>query len=79
MENIVENENILDVRGEICPYPMLKTNKELDAVNSPELKVLTDHSPALMTIPPQAIKRGYSCEIEETSQGEWSIKLTNKN
>ena len=32
MENIVENENILDVRGEICPYPMLKTNKELDAV-----------------------------------------------
>ena len=79
MENLVENENILDVRGEICPYPMLKTNKELDAVNSPELKVLTDHSPALMTIPPQAIKRGYSCEIEETSQGEWSIKLTKQN
>ena len=32
----MESENILDVRGEICPYPMLKTNKELDAVNSPE-------------------------------------------
>mgnify|MGYP001135287859 CR=1 FL=1 len=79
MENLVENENILDVRGEICPYPMLKTNKELDAVNSPELTVLTDHSPALMTIPPQAIKRGYSCEIEETSQGEWIIKLTKQN
>jgi len=76
---LVENENILDVRGEICPYPMLKTNKELDTVNSHELKVLTDHSPALMTIPPQAIKRGYSCEIEELSQGEWTIKLTKQN
>ena len=68
---------ILDVRGEICPYPMLKTNKQLDEITPDieQLDVITDHSPVLMTIPPQAIKRGYSCEIEETVRGEWRIRL----
>jgi len=71
------NQETLDVRGEICPYPMLKTNKQLDEI-TPDIEILdviTDHSPALMTIPPQAVKRGYSCEIEEISQGEWKLHL----
>jgi TusA-related sulfurtransferase len=69
------DKEILDVRGEICPYPMLKTNEQLDA-NIKTLTVITDHAPTLMTIPPQAVKRGYSCDIEETSQGEWTLYLT---
>ena len=51
---------LLDVRGEICPYPMIRTNKELDD-SDPALEtldVLTDHPPALSTIPPEAMKRG---------------------
>ena len=67
----------LDVRGEICPYPMIRTNKELDN-NYPQLMsldVLTDHPPALSTIPHEAMKRGYGCEIEEVNTGEWRIKL----
>jgi TusA-related sulfurtransferase len=39
------------------------------------LEVLTDHPPALSTIPPEAMKRGYGCEIEEMKPGEWKIKL----
>jgi tRNA 2-thiouridine synthesizing protein A len=69
--------SLLDVRGEICPYPMIRTNRELDESN-PALKaldVLTDHPPALSTIPPEAMKRGYSCEIEEVASGEWKIRL----
>ena len=36
---------LLDVRGEICPYPMIRTNKELDGRDpAPQtLDVLTDH------------------------------------
>jgi TusA-related sulfurtransferase len=67
----------LDLKGEICPYPMMLTNKELDE-NSPgieELEIITDHSPALSTIPPQALKRGYDCQIEEIKNGEWKIQL----
>ena len=67
----------LDVRGEICPYPMMRTNKELDDTVPPltKLDVLTDHPPPLSTIPPEAMKRGYGCEIEEEKPGEWRIKL----
>jgi len=67
----------LDLRGEICPYPMLKTNEELDAnKNIDILEVITDHSPALSTIPPQALKRGYDVEIDEIDNSEWKITLT---
>ena len=67
----------LDVRGEICPYPMLRTNRELDESDPKpnSLDVITDHPPALSTIPPEAMKRGYGCEIEEIKPGEWKIKL----
>ena len=78
----MSNDNLatqatLDVRGEICPYPMMRTNQELDDRGPAltELDVLTDHPPALSTIPPEAMKRGYGCEIEEESPGEWRIKL----
>ncbi len=68
---------VLDVRGEICPYPMLRTNRELDEVRPgiPALDVITDHPPALSTIPPEAMKRGYGCEIEEIDDGEWRIRI----
>ena len=56
---------------------MLRTNKELDEVRPgiAALDVLTDHAPALSTIPPEAMKRGYGCEIEEVRDGEWLIRL----
>ncbi len=68
---------VLDVRGEICPYPMLRTNRELDEVRPgiAALDVITDHPPALSTIPPEAMKRGYGCEIEEIDDGEWRIRI----
>jgi tRNA 2-thiouridine synthesizing protein A len=67
----------LDVRGEICPYPMLRTNRELDEKRPgvARLFVVTDHPPALSTIPPEAMKRGYGCEIEEVKPGEWRIDI----
>jgi tRNA 2-thiouridine synthesizing protein A len=69
---------VLDVRGEICPYPMLRTNDELDKKRPGilALDVLTDHAPALSTIPPQALKRGYEVEIDEERPGEWRLHLT---
>ena len=50
---------VLDVRGEICPYPMLKTNEALDGDQKDVqvLDVLTDHPPALSTVPPQAMSK----------------------
>ena len=55
---------------------MMITNKELDSnpkLNS--LEIILDHPPALSTIP-EAMKRGFDCEIEEENDGEWKIYLT---
>ena len=73
-----EQVSVLDVRGEICPYPMMKTNEMLDGDQKgiQILDVLTDHPPALSTVPPQAMKRGYEVEIDELGAGEWRMRLS---
>ena len=66
----------LDVRGEICPYPMMKASEALKKLPSGEsLQVLTDHAPALSTIPWEAAKHGYRASIERVGSPEWLITL----
>jgi TusA-related sulfurtransferase len=67
----------LDVRGEICPYPMMKTVQALKKLRAddPGLEVITDHAPALETIPTQAARLGYTATIVETGTPEWRITL----
>ena len=68
----------LDVRGEICPYPMMKTVQALKKLgpNDEGLEVITDHAPALETIPTQAVRLGYTVDIRETGSPEWRLRLT---
>ncbi len=68
----------LDVRGEICPYPMMRTVSALKklAGDEPTLEVVTDHAPALETIPTQAARLGFRTDIEETGASEWRLMLT---
>jgi tRNA 2-thiouridine synthesizing protein A len=67
----------LDVRGEICPYPMMKASDELKKLPPGEsLEVLTDHAPCLTTIPWEAAKYSYRAEIARVGDPEWRITLT---
>jgi tRNA 2-thiouridine synthesizing protein A len=68
----------LDVRGEICPYPMMRTVTALKklSVEDEGLEVLTDHAPTLETIPTQAARLGYETEIEESGASEWRLLIT---
>jgi len=68
----------LDVRGEICPYPMMRTVSALKKLSIDEstLEVVTDHPPALETIPTQAARLGFRTEVEETGASEWRITIT---
>lgn len=68
----------VDVRGEICPYPMMKAVEAMKKVKGKgeAVEVLTDHAPALETIPPQAAQHGFSVTIEEIGSPEWRIILT---
>ena len=66
----------LDVRGEICPYPMMKASEALKKLSTGEsLQVRTDHAPALSTIPWEAAKQGYRASIERVGSPEWLITL----
>lgn len=67
----------LDVRGEICPYPMMKAVEQLKQLKGDEsLEVLTDHAPALSTIPWEAAKLGYGTAITSSGAAEWRLQLT---
>ena len=66
----------IDVRGEICPYPMMKASEALQKLPQGEtLQVLTDHAPALSTIPWEAAKHGFRATIERIGSPEWLITL----
>jgi tRNA 2-thiouridine synthesizing protein A len=66
----------LDVRGETCPYPMMKASEALKKLPGGEsLQVITDHAPALSTIPWEAAKHGYRATIERIGSPEWLITL----
>jgi TusA-related sulfurtransferase len=70
----------LDVRGEICPYPMMRTVSALKKLSAGEhtLEVVTDHPPALDTIPTQASRLGFETAVEEVGGSEWRLVLTRK-
>jgi TusA-related sulfurtransferase len=67
----------LDVRGEVCPYPMMQAVEAMRRLDGSEpVVVVTDHAPCLDTIPPQAVRHGYRYEVEESGGAEWTITLT---
>ncbi len=69
----------LDVRGEICPYPMMKAAEGMKRLPDGEvLELITDHAPALESIPTQAERLGFAYEIEQTGNPEWKITLRKK-
>jgi TusA-related sulfurtransferase len=66
----------IDVRGEMCPYPAMKAKDALKKLPDGELlELITDHAPALSTVPWEGAKLGYTAEIAPQAQGEWVITL----
>jgi TusA-related sulfurtransferase len=57
---------------------MMKTVQALKKLGAGDagLEVLTDHAPALETIPTQAARLGFATQIEQTQVSEWRILLT---
>lgn len=69
----------LDIRGEICPYPMMMA---LDAMKKVKgkgvvVEVVTDHAPVWKPYLSGA-RLGFDVAIEATGSPEWKITLTPK-
>jgi len=67
----------LDVRGEICPYPLVLTKRELAKLKVGErLEVVFDYPLSLETIPRWAESEGHKViKVEQTGPAEWQIVL----
>jgi tRNA 2-thiouridine synthesizing protein A len=69
----------IDVRGEICPYPVKKIVEALDRLPAgEELEILTDHPPSLEMVRTIAGQRGFAMRVEDAGPAEWRITLTKK-
>lgn len=70
----------IDVRGEMCPYPAMKAKEALKKLPEGEcLELVTDHAPALSTVPWEGAKLGFLSEIASKAPGEWVITLEKAN
>lgn len=66
----------VDVRGEICPVPLIKATEAMKAANPGQnIAVLTDFPPAILVVTNAAIKNGWNVKIESMGTSEWSITL----
>lgn len=67
----------LDLRGEICPYPLFESKKALENLPSGEqLEVLIDYPLALDNITRWAENAGHSVvEVVTVAASEWRIIL----
>ena len=67
----------LDVRGEICPYPLYETKRAMESVQPGEtLEVLVDYPLALDSIIRWAQSAGHEVvETRELGPSEWALVL----
>lgn len=67
----------LDVRGEICPYPLTSAKKAVAQLQlGDELEILLDYPLSLETIPRWAEEQGHTIlDVQETGTAEWRILL----
>ena len=74
-------EEVIDLRGDVCPYPLIMAIKRVSEVEDRlragriVLKFIVDHPPSTKSIPREAKKRGYQTEIEKTGAAEWVITV----
>lgn len=64
----------IDVKGQICPYPLIETRNSLKGLAKGEvLEVLTDWEQTVVeTVPNLCEKKGYPFEVK-TEPGYWRI------
>jgi tRNA 2-thiouridine synthesizing protein A len=67
----------IDVKGQVCPYPIIATRVELKKMGVGEvLEVTTDNPPtANETMPALCQSKNYPFEREELTPGVWKFRI----
>lgn len=73
-------EFILDVLGEMCPLPILRSDKLFKTLQQGDkLVVVTDHSCAMKGIPLHFKKLPAEIQISQAAKGIWKITIEKKD
>lgn len=72
---VSDNRYLLDVRGYVCPYPVIYTRKALAQIGSGDiLEILTDNPPSCENVPKAAEADGHEVlGVESVDRGVWRI------
>ena len=66
----------LDVRGEICPVPLVKAMEAMRAASKGrKIEIMTDFLPAVLTVTNAALKEGWNINIRKVNLNEWRVLL----
>jgi tRNA 2-thiouridine synthesizing protein A len=70
-------DEVLDVRGEICPYPDVKTQRKVKQMKPGQiLKVLVDYPLSVERIPRSMQRMGHEVlKVEKVGESEWHIYI----
>jgi len=77
VRRLPNGEYLLDLRGTICPYPVLYTKRALEKLKTGEvLSVIIDNPPSLETVPASVKASGHDVlEVREVEPAVWAIKI----
>jgi TusA-related sulfurtransferase len=77
MSSEVKPTQSLDVRGEVCPYPEVMTQKKVKSMKPGEiLEILVDYPLSAERIPETVKKMGHEVlKVDKTEASEWKILI----
>lgn len=73
-------QKVLEVMGQVCPFPLIEAKKEIETIQSgDELVINFDCTQATETIPRWAAEAGHSItNFEQIGEAAWTITVKKK-
>ena len=66
----------LDMRGEVCPTPLIKAMEAMKGAEKGQfIDMITDFLPAILTVSNAALKEGWNINVELIAEKEWIVRL----
>ncbi len=80
MNKVTEVTETLDLSGEVCPYPDVKSKRKIKRMNSGEvLELIIDYPLSAERVPETMKSLGHEVlSVEKTGTAEWKILIKRK-
>ena len=80
MKEIEQSAVIIDIEGEVCPYPQIIAREEIKKIDSGKIVVIqTDHVMATKAVPQSVIEEISKYSIWKSGAGQYKIVLWKKS